>query len=181
MSRSRPRCRPPTSSSTGRSPTSTSGWLRLSGKIRAGKKTLKPEPNLIQDKNLVFGLPMQLCRRLKLWFYSFSCFTTNILWSWTYTSKQLWAGRIGEASAILTENRDQDFFSSRSRFCIEIGESRDWPRLSSNCLRNFESRGGLPDLNLDFSKSRGGLPDLDLDPTRPDICRDIIPLKISRP
>ena len=28
------------------------------------------------------------------------------------------------------------------------------------------NRGGLPDLDLDFSKSRGGLPDLDLDPTR---------------
>ena len=27
------------------------------------------------------------------------------------------------------------------------------------------NRGGLPDLDLDFSKSRGGLPDLDLDPT----------------
>ena len=28
------------------------------------------------------------------------------------------------------------------------------------------NRGGLPDLDLNFSKSRGGLPDLDLDPTR---------------
>ena len=62
----------------------------------------------------------------------------------------------------------------------KVGESRDWPRLSSNCLGNFESRGGLPDLDLDFSKSRGGLPDLDLDSTRPDFCRDIIPLEISR-
>ena len=43
------------------------------------------------------------------------------------------------------------------------------------------NRGGLPDLDLDFSKSRGGLPDLDLDPTRLDFCRDIIPLEISRP
>ena len=41
--------------------------------------------------------------------------------------------------------------------------------------------GGLPDLDLDFSKSRGGLPDLDLDPTRLDFCQDIIPLEISRP
>ena len=47
------------------------------------------------------------------------------------------------------------------------------------------NRGGLPDLDLDFSKSRGGLPDLDLNPTRflsryyPR--RDIIPLEISRP
>ena len=49
-------------------------------------------------------------------------------------------------------------------FWLKVGESRDWPRLSSNCLGNFESRGGLPD--LDFLKSRGGLPDLDLDPTR---------------
>ena len=47
---------------------------------------------------------------------------------------------------------------------------------------NFsKSRGGLPDLDLDFSKSRGGLPDLDLDPTRLDFCQDIIPLEISRP
>ena len=44
-----------------------------------------------------------------------------------------------------------------------------------------EDRGGLPDLD---PKSRSGffnLPDLDLDPTRPDFCRDIIPLEISRP
>ena len=27
-----------------------------------------------------------------------------------------------------------------------------------------KSRGGLPDLDFNFSKSRGGLPDLDLDP-----------------
>ena len=32
-----------------------------------------------------------------------------------------------------------------------------------------------------FGRDRGGLPDLDLDPTRPDFCRDIIPLGISRP
>ena len=43
------------------------------------------------------------------------------------------------------------------------------------------NRGGLPDLDLDFSKSRGGLPDLDLDPTRLNFCRDIIPLEISCP
>ena len=56
-----------------------------------------------------------------------------------------------------------------------------------------EDRGGLPDLdpksrsgffNLpnpdpDLSKKWGGLPDLD--PTRPDFCRDIIPLEISCP
>ena len=41
------------------------------------------------------------------------------------------------------------------------------------------NRGGLPDLDLDFSKSRGGLPDLD--PTRLNFCRDIIPLEISCP
>ena len=28
------------------------------------------------------------------------------------------------------------------------------------------NRGGLPNLDLDFSKSPGGLPNLDLDPTR---------------
>ena len=66
-------------------------------------------------------------------------------------------------------------------FWLKVGESQDWPRLSSNGLGNFESRGGLPDLDLDFSKSRGGLPNLDLYPTRPDFCRDIIPLEISRP
>ena len=44
-----------------------------------------------------------------------------------------------------------------------------------------EDRGGLPDPDPDLSKNWGGLPDLDLDPTRPNFCRDIIPLEISRP
>ena len=62
---------------------------------------------------------------------------------------------------------------------LKVRSGRDWPRLSSNCLGNFESRGGLPDPDLDFSKSWGGLPDPD--PSRPDFCRDFIPLEISCP
>ena len=44
-------------------------------------------------------------------------------------------------------------------------------------------RVALPDPDPHLSKSRDGHPDLnlDLDPTRPDFCRDIFPLEISRP
>ena len=43
------------------------------------------------------------------------------------------------------------------------------------------SRGGHPDPNSDLSKSRVGHPDPNPDPSRPDFCRDFIPLEISRP
>ena len=53
--------------------------------------------------------------------------------------------------------------------------------LSDYCMTSMdmENRGGLPDPDPDLSKSRGGHPDPD--PSRPDFCRDIIPLEISRP
>ena len=40
---------------------------------------------------------------------------------------------------------------------------------------------GLPDPDPNLSKNQGGLPNLDLDPTRPDFCRDIIPLDLPNP
>ena len=42
-------------------------------------------------------------------------------------------------------------------------------------------RVALPDPDPDLSKSRDGHPDLNLNPSRPNFCRDFIPLKISRP
>ena len=48
---------------------------------------------------------------------------------------------------------------------LDLDFSKSQGGLPDLDLNFSKSRGGLPDLNLDFSKSRGGLPDLDLDPT----------------
>ena len=42
-----------------------------------------------------------------------------------------------------------------------------------------ETRDNHPDPNL--SKSPGGHPDPNPNPSRPDFCRDVIPIEISRP
>ena len=73
---------------------------------------------------------------------------------------------------------DFDLDPTRPDFCRDIIPLKISRLSEYTADMGEEDRGGLPD--PDLSKNRGGHLDLDLDPTRPDFCRDIIPLEISR-